>query len=375
MTNVWTKTLRRSALALALFGFVFLPAQTLAFQSPAYDRGLTEMRRGDYDGAIMSFGETIGFDMNNMDAYFKRGECFYKLNNLVEAAKDFSHIIDFNPANADALLWRGTINARLEKHEEAVRDYLAAIRQKPELAKQFAAGESTTQDTGIRTVQVGGRGLIMQSENSARPRAVGKPQNQGAVRDYEQAMTLYMGQKQTDALPAQTPLNATGEPVANNRRIVAAQPGGGQFNERRKRKLRSLNLPDTDQDVFPAGVSNASSSSLDKDAVRARIAKLNNAFELDDRNQQLLYRRGVLYEKLENYDQALADYSQAINLAPMEAKFYLARARVYHTLKQPFLEQNDVQKAQSVDMQLPKHIKFVEGAPQNENRDFKNPVE
>jgi hypothetical protein len=61
----------------------------------------------------------------------------------------------------------------------------------------------------------------------------------------------------------------------------------------------------------------------------------------------------------------------------MESKFYIARARIYHSQNQRELEQNDLEKARSVDSQLPKHIEFVppDSAQQREGKNFKNPVE
>ncbi|HEY9715211.1 MAG TPA: hypothetical protein V6C72_17200, partial [Chroococcales cyanobacterium] len=58
-----------------------LVAAAQAYDSPAFDRGTAEMSRGDFDGAIMSFGEAIGFDANNKSAYSKRGQCFFHLKN------------------------------------------------------------------------------------------------------------------------------------------------------------------------------------------------------------------------------------------------------------------------------------------------------
>lgn len=360
----------------------------LAYQSPAYDRGCAEMSRGDWDGAIISFGEVIGFDMNNLDAYMKRGKCFYHLNNFKEAIGDFSHILDNNPSNVDALLWRGTVNARIGNHEASVRDYLAAIRSDPSLAKKFEAGSPPAASTDVQQGQVLKRGFGNEPELRSGPKsaAVGTPENQGAVKDYERAMALFLNQRQTDELPAQSSIGARGEDLNDRAPDEVAKPGTGSAQARQRRHKEGLGekgasdsmaagkpLPESDEDLGKGG----GAGSVDKAAVRARIAKLNNALELDDRNPQLIYRRGLLYERLLNFDQALSDYSRAINLSPMEASYYLARARTYHNLDQPDLEQDDIKKAQSIDPLLPKKIRFVDRSEshQRENHNFKNPVE
>jgi tetratricopeptide (TPR) repeat protein len=310
------------------------------------------MQRGDYDGAIVAFGEAIGFNMNNMQAYFKRGQCFYHMNNLNDAINDFSHILEFDDKNVDARLWRGTANARSGNHDAAVKDFLSAIRLDPQLAKKFAEG-----GTGA----------------DAKP---GKPDNQGAVHDYEKAMALYMNQRNADELPDQNDLDNKGVPRNFRTKDQLAQPGQRNTKGQRARRRVAEATSDGDQnDQNAAG--EADGKNLDKPTVRSRIAKLNNAIEQDERNSNLLYRRGMLYERLENYDQALADLSKAINLTPMDSRFYLERARIYHITNQPDLEQADVAKARSVDPTVPAHVKFVprQATPQRQNHEFKEPVQ
>ena len=340
-----------------------------AYSSQAYDRGLAEMGRGDWDGAILSFGEVIGFDMNNLDAYMKRGKCFYHLNNYNEAIGDFSHVLDNKPDHVDALLWRGTVNSKAGNHDASVRDYLGAIRCDPSLAKRFqAAGEPAPAPDGAAGAKSG------------------NVQNPGAVKDYERAMALFLNQKQSDNLPAQTGLGSGGEKVKDKVKDDVAEPGRKAAQQRRNRQRDHAEqeqdggnsqtvaaLPDNDADLKK----DTSSQRIDKTAIRRRIGQLNSALELDDRNPVLIYRRGVLYERLLNYDKALSDYSRAINLTPMEATYYLARARIYHNQDQPDLEQDDIRKAQSIDPLLPAKIHFVDKADskQRENHDFKNPAE
>lgn len=317
-------------------GFVALLAANcvtaaVAYQSPAMDRATSEMGRGDYDGAIISFGEAIGFDMTNRLAYFKRGQCFYKLGNLSQAATDFSHIIDMDDKDVDAYLWRGTTNARMGHHDDAVRDYLKAIRLRPELAKNYESG--------------GGGD------------AVPKGGNQGAVGDYEKAMNMYIGQKQTDELPTQP----NGVVSTGNRRKhrLAAKPDDGQESggDRIGDTAVDRDLPKKE----PSGP--------DKEALRDRIVKLNNAIEADDRNADLLWRRAILYERLHNFDQSIADLTKAIGIDPMKSKLYLERARIYNHMKQPDLAQADIDKARSVDPTIPAKVKFVNGrvTPQRDN--------
>jgi len=348
------------ATALSVVSLLALGGSALAFESPAFDRGCSEMSRRDWDGAIISFGEAIGFDQNNLKAYFKRGQCFYNMGNLNDAINDFSHIIEMDKNNVDAFLWRGTANSKVGKHDDAVRDYLVAIRLNPDLAKRFNDGGGDHVDA-VEISKVGvRRGNRIESRSEGT-----RPGNVGAVDDYKRAMALYNNQKNSDELPTSANLGGNDveqstEPDAGPRRLAARQ------NNRRDRNVA---WETTGQSEVDPG--------LAKSQIRDRISKLNNALEADERNPNLYFRRAMLYERIQNYDQSIADLGQAIGLNPMDARFYIARARVYHHQHQPDLEQADIAKARSVDPTIPPHIRFVNGqqTPQRENKDFKTPIE
>ncbi len=353
------RQLQAIATALTLVGLMAAGGAALAFESPAYDRGCREMGQRDWDGAIISFGEAIGFDQTNYKAYFKRGQCFYNMNNFNDAINDFSHIIEMDKNNVDAFLWRGTANSRIGKHDESVRDYLVAIRLNPDLAKRYVEGNGD-QVNAVDVRKVGARKGDGETRNMG-----ARSSNGGAVDDYKRAMALYTSQKNTDELP--TSGNLGGNDVEQS-----TQPDAGprHLGEKRNNRRNRVVAWETtgESEVDP---------SLTKSQIRDRIAKLNNAIEADERNSNLFFRRAMLYERMKNYDQSVSDLGQAIGLNPMDARYYIARARVYHHQDQPDLEQDDIAKARSVDPTIPPHIRFVNGqqTPQRENKDFKTPVE
>jgi len=306
---------------LVLTGYL-LPASA-GYQNPAFDRGCGRMSHGDWDGAVESFGEAIGFDQTNKEAFFKRGQCFYNLKNTQLAIEDFSHVIQMDPSDADAFLWRGTANAKSDHHDEAVHDYLKAIHLKPELAQQYeqegGAGVAAQGDA----VQVN-RGEVLnkrwgaplQIVTNKRAAAVGSPENQGAIKDYKEAMAIYLN----------------GEGSARGR------GNGGE----------SPIQPDK-----PGPDSDLTTTSM-------RIEELDAAIKSDPSNASFFFRRGRQYRLQGNFDKALADYNEAIRLNPMKSRFYIARARLYHEHGDTVLSQADIKKAQSVDPKAPRHIDFKE---------------
>jgi tetratricopeptide (TPR) repeat protein len=351
--------LQAVATALTLLGLLATGGAALAFESPAFDRGCREMGYRDWDGAIISFGEAIGFDQTNYKAYFKRGQCFYNMNNFNDAINDFSHIIEMDKNNVDAFLWRGTANSRIGKHDEAVRDYLVAIRLNPDLAKRYVEGN------GDQVKAVDGNKAGRNADGETRNMGARSTSNGGAVDDYKRAMSLYTSQKNTDELP--TSANLGGNDVEQS---TQSDSGPGRSAEKRNNRRNRVGSWET------TGQSEVDQS-LTKSQIRGRIEKLNSAIEADERNANLYFRRAMLYERMQNYDQSVSDLGQAIGLNPRDARYYIARARVYHHQDQPDLEQGDIAKARSVDPTIPAHIRFVNGqqTPQRENKDFKTPVE
>lgn len=142
----------------------------LSEQLPLMERGEAEMAHRDYDGAINSFTEALGFNMNNTAAYFKRGQCFYYQKKYVEALSDFEYMLKANPKDSQALLWTGTAHAKLGHEKQAIEAYVAAMRADPQLVAQYQKGKA-------------------QSGQKVEPV---NPRNQGAVSAYERAVTQYL---------------------------------------------------------------------------------------------------------------------------------------------------------------------------------------
>lgn len=64
------------------------------------------------------------------------------------------------------------------------------------------------------------------------------------------------------------------------------------------------------------------------------LADYNQAIRLNPDNAQAYASRGRVYSKLKEYQHAIADYSQAIRLKPDDASAYSSRCLVYYQLKE-----------------------------------------
>ncbi|HEY9731192.1 MAG TPA: tetratricopeptide repeat protein [Drouetiella sp.] len=137
-------------------------------QMSAMERGEAALVHHDYDGAIESYTEALGFNMNNTAAYFKRGQCYYYLKKYTEALSDFEYMLKASPTDTQALLWSGTAEAKLGQDQKAFDYYMRAIRSQPALAADFVKKQGNLKSQAVN------------------------PKNEGAVSAYEKAIAQYV---------------------------------------------------------------------------------------------------------------------------------------------------------------------------------------
>jgi tetratricopeptide (TPR) repeat protein len=63
------------------------------------------------------------------------------------------------------------------------------------------------------------------------------------------------------------------------------------------------------------------------------IADYNQAIQLDPKDADAHVSRGLVYNDKKDYDRAIADYNQAIQLDPKDADAYVSRGNAYHDKK------------------------------------------
>ncbi len=261
---------------------------------PLMERGKVEMSHRDFDGAIATFTEVLGLNMNNTDALFERGQCYYYRNKFAEALSDFEYLMKAEPYNCQAFLWTGTTEAKMGHEARAVDFYLQSLRLNPTLVTQY-----------------------LKDQDKAKSQTV-NPKNQGAVGAYEKAIAQY---------------------VAEHPELNAAKPADSAVSAASAAQTQ------------PTTVSS-------KEDLQLLVERLNEIIKDNPSDATLYFRRARTQKRLGNLDKALADLNEAIKLDPMKSRFYLARARLYHGQNQLELSQADVEKARSLDPTTPEHINF-----------------
>ena len=87
------------------------------------NRGTLRGRKGDLDGAVADFDETIRLNPRNANAYTNRGNVRYSKGEFDGAISDYIEAIRMNPQFADAYKSRGNALYAKSDLKSAIPDY------------------------------------------------------------------------------------------------------------------------------------------------------------------------------------------------------------------------------------------------------------
>lgn len=258
----------------------------MAYENSALERGDAQMSHRDYDGALNSFGEAIGFDMNNAEAYQKRGQCFYQMKNYQSALTDFNHLLTLKPRDAQAMLWAGTAESRLGHNKAAVDFYLRAMRADPQLVNQSQRPAS---------------GAI-------------NPHNEGAVSAYEEAIALYRQEGKHDDVTD----------FAASKKSDMAPSGMGTDSTLKTAQVRVEELnaaiqadPSNATLFFKRGRAHKELGNVDK-----AVADFSEAIRLDPMQSRFYIARARVYHEQHQPELSAADITKAQNVNPRVSRHF-----------------------------------------------------
>ena len=92
---------------------------------------------GDYQRTIKNYKKAIEINPNYANAYYNRGNAYYKLGDFCSAIKDFDKVIELAPQDADAYSIRGLAYAKLGDYQMAIKDCDEAIKINPNNASVY----------------------------------------------------------------------------------------------------------------------------------------------------------------------------------------------------------------------------------------------
>ena len=131
----------------ALLGILLLPG-VAASADPAKDamqKGKACFEKGDYDGAIAAFTESIRLDPKDASLYSYRGVARFYKRDYDLAIADFTEAIRLDPKSIDYSN-RGAAYGCKREHEKALADFSSAIRLDPKNDLAFGGRAATYYD-------------------------------------------------------------------------------------------------------------------------------------------------------------------------------------------------------------------------------------
>ena len=96
------------------------------------------------------------------------------------------------------------------------------------------------------------------------------------------------------------------------------------------------------------GVAYAAKSQYDQ-----AISDYTKALEINPRFAWAYYNRGNAYMRKDQYDQAISDFNKVLEINPREAQAYSRRGRCYYFKKEYDKSWDDIKKAQDLGYKIP----------------------
>jgi tetratricopeptide (TPR) repeat protein len=352
-----------SLTAALVAGWIFSPAVFANLDESIVDTGKGRMSHGDWDGAVQSFNEAIGLTAGSSNLYFLRGQSFFHMKSYDLALGDFDHAIQLDASNSDALTWRGTTHSKLGHDELAIKDFAQAIRVNPQLAKNYFQAKTEARDT-LHVQTVHGAGNVPYQAYNAGGVGSNRSTSQVAARGQDdRTIGLYkeaMSRVYPDGLNGQAKLPAEAPAVSSTAMTTTSSEQNSSATENADKHAGDSS---TEKNSHKRHEKNAKElgnmqKNTERDKAKKEIADYSEAIRRDGSSAADYFHRGRAYQRLENYDSAIADFSSAISLLPQNSQFYLARASVYVLMKKPLMAKADIENARSVDPTVPEKVEL-----------------
>lgn len=285
-----------------------------------------KFQAGAYVEAIKAYSEAIATDPQNADFYLGRGKSYEQLNELQTAIRDFSTAIKLDNSFVAALQNRAKLYERTAQPQQALEDYDQIIRHQPNTAIYYAERARLKKELNDLA------GALEDYE------AAIKLAPEVAVMHYEKGL-IYQEQKQTEqAIAAFTAAiaqdkrmadayYARGMAFADNGNISSAAV---DFESARKAGLKNEQLAVIDE--IAANYAAQGAQALAKEDYKQALENFIRLVLLSPADESAWVKKGDAHYQLQDYENALQSYTQAIDLENPSLAYY-KRGMLYRQLK------------------------------------------
>jgi tetratricopeptide (TPR) repeat protein len=270
--------------------------------------GMDKYYDEDFKGAIDDFTKAIELDSNFVDAYSSRGYAKNNLKDYKGAIADFSKSILLDPGNVNNYLMRAKIRDVVLDYKEAINDYTKGIELYPKSYGLYSQ-----------------RGLLKRKTNDY----------EGAIADFTKSIELNYYHNYTELLDKIT----TSE---NDSIVGSAYADAYYYRGLSKKALKDYTgaikdftfVLEINIRVFDKGFNFEVNDLNQKNGYYLNKTTTSNLIERSWPNLvDAIYHKGLCNYELMNYDQAIASFTNVINLKPDYAYAYYYRGVSNYTLK------------------------------------------
>lgn len=337
-------------------------------------RGIAKFERKDYAGAMKDYDLCIRLDPKSAQAYANRGIVKHQLNDLKGAIRDYDMAIQLDPDIAAAWLNRGVAKENL-KIPGSEKDLATAA----ELDPKFAAFKKRLDHEEEREQQRRQYGFYLpnpsQNPNQApnnklqsnnQTASVNNGNNQASAGNNGNALASAAPATSQQAQPDTTAYkqeNKSG-PVTQNRRrrnIVVTDDGKISETDIKDGMVQNKNVKIVMQPDFVISVFNKDSvdynrlqyynmeiealnnknnnepflivsnkpyayQAIHREAFKKLLELWDNEIVADKKNSNAYLNRGIIFEQSENFNEAIRDFSKAVNSDGRNMLAYFCRA-------------------------------------------------
>lgn len=316
-----------------------------SFATAYYNRGLLYEKFERYKAALADFGQAIKLDPDGAVAYSNRGSVYDNLKQYQQALSEYNRAIELDPNFAPAYYNRGNTFTNLKQHEQALADYNQTIKLDPNFAPAYV-------NIGVT---LGNQGHLQEALHYFEKAAqLGESTGETYAAQTKQRLGLHTSQ-QTDQSQAVFKLFMQVHSTDEMRQAVSQFPFMINPNSIAAIEQAINEVPLEHRLVFEQRIAwlrqIANEHEIDPQIAEQRVELIDSSSvgERSRNDAKVYWQRGVVNFNLQQYDKALADFNQGLELAPNDANGFNNRGNTYFKLQKYELALTDFNRAIELD--------------------------
>jgi tetratricopeptide (TPR) repeat protein len=287
--------------------------------APGYRcRGAVYYERKDFDRAIAEQDRALGINPRSPQAYWERGRAFAAKHDQARAIADFNEAIKINANYASPYSGRGLIHHQRGDFDAAIVDFSEAIRIDP----NFTAAYVNRSRAFVRKREFDR--ALADADEAIRidPKYLNGYMQRGFVlkemRNFDGALAAFNRAAELDSKSPRPPVGR-----------------GEVFNDKKDNDhaIAEFDSAIRLDPTYASAYSNRAAAYLRKGDLDQALKDVNDALEREKAAPTFNYRALVQHAKRE-YDEAIADLTEAIRLDPTYSAYYSNRGRTYNAKKE-----------------------------------------